>query len=157
MYESEKLNLIMQQYKLYTEQKDAFIKRSFSVNRFYMVLVIVLLLLVNLTKNVAFVYSISLPFIFSIIGIGICILWWMNMDSYNLLIKIKFAKVIEEIEKQLPVQPYTMEHDAIDEFRENKKEFLFSDMQKVFATIMFITFFVSFIDELIPLIIKQFI
>lgn len=157
MYESEKLNLIMQQYKLYTEQKDAFIKRSFSVNRFYMVLVIVLLLLVNLTKNVAFVYSISLPFIFSIIGIGICILWWMNMDSYNLLIKIKFAKVIEEIEKQLPVQPYTMEHDAIDEFRENKKEFLFSDMQKVFATIMFIAFFVSFIDELIPLIIKQFI
>ena len=157
MYESEKLNLIMQQYKLYTEQKDAFIKRSFSVNRFYMVLVIVLLLLVNLTKSVAFVYSISLPFIFSIIGIGICILWWMNMDSYNLLIKIKFAKVIEEIEKQLPVQPYTMEHNAIDEFRENKKEFLFSDMQKVFATIMFIAFFISFIDELIPMIIKQFI
>ncbi len=157
MYESEKLNLIMQQYKLYTEQKDAFIKRSFSVNRFYMILVIVLLLLVNLTKNVAFVYSISLPFIFSIVGIGVCILWWMNMDSYNLLIKIKFAKVIEEIEKQLPVQPYTMEHSAIDEYRENKKEFLFSDMQKVFATIMFIAFFVSFIDELIPLIIKQFI
>ncbi len=157
MYESEKLNLIMQQYKLYTEQKDAFIKRSFRVNRFYMILVIVLLLLVNLTKNVAFVYSISLPFIFSIIGVGVCVLWWMNMDSYNLLIKIKFSRVIEEIEKQLPVQPYTMEHNAIDEFRENKKEFLFSDMQKVFATIMFIAFFVCFIDELIPLIIKQFI
>lgn len=157
MYESEKLNLIMQQYKLYTEQKDNFIKRSFSVNRFYMILVIILLLLVNLTKNVAFVYSVSLPFIFSIIGIGVCILWWMNMDSYNLLIKIKFAKVIEEIEKQLPVQPYTMEHNAIDEYRENKKEFLFSDMQKVFATIMFIAFFISFIDELIPMIVKQFI
>ncbi len=157
MYESEKLNLIMQQYKLYTEQKDNFIKRSFSVNRFYMILVIILLLLVNLTKNVAFVYSLSLPFIFSIIGIGVCILWWMNMDSYNLLIKIKFAKVIEEIEKQLPVQPYTMEHNAIDEYRENKKEFLFSDMQKVFATIMFIAFFISFIDELIPMIVKQFI
>ena len=157
MYESEKLNLIMQQYKLYTEQKESFIKRSFSVNRFYMVLVIVLLLLVNLTKNVAFVYSLSLPFIFSIIGIGICILWWMNMDSYNFLIKIKFAKVIEELEKQLPVNPYTMEHNAINELRENKKGFLFSDMQKLFATIMFIAFFISFIDELIPMILKQFI
>ena len=157
MYESEKLNLIMQQYKLYTEQKESFIKRSFSVNRFYMVLVIVLLLLVNLTKNVAFVYSLSLPFIFSIIGIGICILWWINMDSYNFLIKIKFAKVIEELEKQLPVNPYTMEHNAINELRENKKGFLFSDMQKLFATIMFIAFFISFIDELIPMILKQFI
>ena len=48
MYESERLNLVMQQYKLYAEQKDSFIKRSFGVNRFYMVLVIILLLLVIL-------------------------------------------------------------------------------------------------------------
>ena len=81
MYESERLNLVMQQYKLYAEQKDSFIKRSFGVNRFYMVLVIVLLLLVNLSKNVIFVYALSLPFIFSIAGMGVCILWWLNMDS----------------------------------------------------------------------------
>jgi len=157
MYESEKLNLIMQQYKLYSEQKDAFIQRSFGVNRFYMCTVIILLLLVNLSKNVIFVYAVSLPFIFSIVGLGICALWWMNMDSYNLLIKIKFSKVLEEIEKQLPVQPYTMEHNAIKEYRENKKEFLFSDMQKIFAIVMFIAFFVALIDELIPMILKPFI
>lgn len=157
MYESEKLNLIMQQYKLYAEQKDNFIKRSFSVNRFYMCLVIVLLLLSNITKNVIFVYAISLPFVFSIIGLGVCILWWMNMDSYNLLIKIKFSKVLEEIEKQLPVQPYSMEHNGIVEYRENKKEFLFSDMQKLFAIVMFIVFFVSLIDELIRMVLQQFI
>lgn len=157
MYESEKLNLILQQYKLYSEQKDAFIQRSFGVNRFYMCTVIILLLLVNLSKNVIFVYAVSLPFIFSIVGLGICALWWMNMDSYNLLIKIKFSKVLEEIEKQLPVQPYTMEHNAIKEYRENKKEFLFSDMQKIFAIVMFIAFFVALIDELIPMILKPFI
>lgn len=157
MYESEKLGLIMQQYKLYAEQKDNFIQRSFAVNRFYMCLVIILLLLINLTKNVVFVYSLSLPFLFSIIGLGICVLWWLNMDSYNLLIKVKFSKVLEEIEKQLPVQPFSLEHEGIKEFRENKKEFLFSDMQKIFAIIMFIAFFVSLIDELIPMIIRPFI
>lgn len=157
MYESEKLNLVMQQYKLYTEQKDNFIKRSFGVNRFYMISVIVLLLLVNLSKNVIFVYAVSLPFVFSLVGMGICILWWMNMDSYNILIKIKFSKVIEEIEKQLPIQPYKMEHDAIEEYRNNKKAFLFSDMQKLFAIVMFIVFFISLIDELIPMILRPFI
>lgn len=157
MYESEKLNLVMQQYKLYTEQKDNFIKRSFGVNRFYMISVIVLLLLVNLSKNVIFVYAVSLPFVFSLVGMGICILWWMNMDSYNILIKIKFSKVIEEIEKQLPIQPYKMEHDAIEEYRNNKKVFLFSDMQKLFAIVMFIVFFISLIDELIPMVLRPFI
>ena len=157
MYESEKLNLIMQQYKLYAEQKDNFINRSFSVNRFYMCLVIILLLLVNITKNVIFVYAVSLPLVFSIIGLGICVLWWMNMDSYNLLIKIKFSKVLEELEKQLPIQPYSMEHNAIVEYRENKKEFLFSDMQKLFAIIMFIVFFISLIDESIHIVLQQII
>lgn len=157
MYESERLNLVMQQYKLYAEQKESFIKRSFGVNRFYMVLVIVLLLLVNLSKNVIFVYALSLPFIFSIVGMGVCILWWLNMDSYNLLIKVKFAKVLEEIEKQLPVQPFKMEHNGIEDMRKNKKEFLFSDMQKIFAIIMFIVFFISLIDELIPMILRPFI
>lgn len=157
MYESERLNLVMQQYKLYAEQKDNFIKRSFGINRFYMILVIVLLLLVNLSKNVIFVYALSLPFIFSLVGMGICILWWLNMDSYNLLIKVKFSKVLEEIEKQLPVQPFKMEYNGIEEYRKNKKEFLFSDMQKIFAIVMFIVFFVSLIDELIPIILRPFI
>lgn len=157
MYESERLGLIMQQYRLYAEQKDNFIKRSFGVNRFYMILLVVLVLLVNLSKNVIFVYALSLPFVFSIVGLGVCVLWWMNMDSYNLLIKVKFSKVLEELEKQLPVQPYKMEHDAIEEYRKDKKKFMFSDMQKVFAVVMFIVFFVSLIDELIPMILRPFI
>jgi len=157
MYESEKLNLIMQQYKIYTEQKENFINRNFGVNRFYMVVLILLLLLIHLYKSMIFVYALSLPLVLSVIGMCICILWWINIDSYNILIKIKFGNVIEELEKQLPVQPFQMEHDAIDEYRKDKKRFLFSDIQKAFAIIMLIVFFISMMDELIPLIIKQFI
>ncbi len=156
MNEYEEKNLVMQQYRLYAEQKDTFINRSFSVNRFYLILSIILLVLINLTQNVLFAYSLTLPFVFCLVGMGICILWWMNMDSYNLLIKIKFSKVLEEIEKQLPIQPYGDEHTAIEEYRTNKKAFLFSDIQKVFAIILFLMFFVALLNELIPMIIKTF-
>ncbi len=150
-------NLIFQQYKLYSEQKEAFITRSFAINRFYLCLSIILLVLSYLTKNAVFAYMIPLSALISIIGIGSTMLWWMNMDSYNMLIKIKFAKVLEVIEQQLPVQPYKDEYKGIEEFRRDKKMFLFSDMQKTFAVIIFIMFFVSLLESLIPLFIKQFI
>ncbi|MCD8378657.1 MAG: hypothetical protein LUB59_07720, partial [Candidatus Gastranaerophilales bacterium] len=98
-----------------------------------------------------------LSVLLSLIGIGVTVLWWMNMDAYNMLIKIKFSKVLEQIEKQLPVQPYGDEYKGIEDFRKNKKMFLFSDMQKVFAVIIFLMFFVSLLENLIPIIVKQFI
>lgn len=149
--------IIFQQYKLYSEQKESFITRSFAINRFYLCLSIVLLLLVYLTRFATFAYMLPLGALLSIVGMGATILWWMNMDSYNMLIKIKFAKVLEEIEKQLPVQPYADEYKGIQEYRTNKKMFLFSDMQKTFAVLMFLMFFVSLLDKMIPVIIKQFI
>lgn len=149
--------IIFQQYKLYSEQKESFITRSFAINRFYLCLSIILLILVYLTRFATFAYVLPLSAILSLVGMGATILWWMNMDSYNMLIKIKFAKVLEEIEKQLPVQPYGDEYRGIQEYRTNKKMFLFSDMQKTFAVIMFIIFFISLIDKIIPVIVKQFI
>lgn len=75
------------------------------------------------------------------------------MDTYNCLIKIKFSKVLEEMEKQLPMQPYNMEYRAIRDFRKNKKMFLFSDMQKIFAIVLFLVFFILLLMEVIPLFI----
>ena len=149
--------LIFQQYRLYSEQKDAFIARSFSINRFYLCLTIIILLLIYISKGAVFAYNLPLSVLLSVIGIGTTILWWMNMDSYNMLIKIKFSKVLEEIEKQLPVQPYANEYKGIEEFRTNKKMFLFSDMQKIFAVLIFLMFFVSLLENLIPVLVKQFI
>lgn len=141
--------LIFAQYKLYSESKEKFIDRTFNTNKFYIVLNIVLLLTVFLTKGMAFGRMTS-PALFSIIGLICCSLWWLNMDSYNCLIKIKFSKVLEEMEKQLPFQPYAMEYKALNNFRNNKKGFVFSDMQKIFAIFSFLAFFVIFMIEVIP-------
>jgi hypothetical protein len=148
-------DLIFQQYKLYSEQKESFITRSFAINRFYLCLCIILLFGVYLTKTAIFAYSIPLGTLLTIIGMCCAILWWMNMDSYNMLIKIKFAKVLEEIEKKLPVQPYGEEYKEIAEYREKKKMFLFSDIQKTVAVIVFLMFFVSLIETIIPVIVKS--
>ena len=147
-------DLIFQQYKLYSEQKESFISRSFGINRFYLCLCIILLFAVYFTKTAIFAYSVPLSVLLAIIGLSCSVLWWMNMDSYNMLIKIKFAKVLEEIEKKLPVQPYGDEYKGIKEYRENKKMFLFSDIQKSVAVIVFLMFFVSLIETIIPIIVK---
>ena len=142
-------DLIMAQYKLYSEAKEKFIDRTFTTNKFYMVFVVVLMLLVFMSNGLAF-GRLTAPALFSVIGIVCCSLWWLNMDSYNCLFKIKFAKVLEEIEKQLPVQPYTMEYKALKDYRTNKKGFVFSDIQKVFAVLSFLAFFIMLLIELIP-------
>ena len=146
--------LIFQQYRLYSEQKESFIDRSFKINRFYLCLSIILLILVYITNTAEFVYALPLSVVFAILGMSCAILWWMNMDSYNMLIKIKFSKVLEEIEKKLPVQPYGDEYQGIKEYRENKKMFLFSDIQKTVAVVVFLFFFVAFVEKLIPYIIR---
>lgn len=151
----EDRDLVFQQYKLYSEQKEQFISRSFAINRFYLGVSILLLVLTAFTKPAPLMYDVSLSAVLAIVGMCTSALWWMNMDSYNMLIKIKFSKVLEEIEKQLPVQPYAEEYKGILDFRNNKKMFLFSDIQKFFAVIVFIVFFVVLLEEIIPLILKQ--
>ncbi len=76
----------------------------------------------------------------------------MNVDSYNILIKIKFANVIEAIEEKLPVKPFTDEFKGIQEFRENKV-FMFSDIQKFIAVIGALFFFAVFVSEASPIVI----
>ena len=46
--------LIFQEYRLYTEQKDNFIDRNFNTNRFYMISIIVILFAMIFTGNVVF-------------------------------------------------------------------------------------------------------
>ena len=108
--------MILQEYRLYTEQKDNFIDRNFNTNRFYMISFLIVILAMIFTSNVVFMERITATLLFSLIGISVCALWWMNVDSYNTLIKIKFANVIEKIEEKLPVKPFTEEYKGKMEY-----------------------------------------
>ena len=144
--------ILFQQYKLYTEQKEQFANRSFYTNKFYLALILVLILIMFLTKDYSFTYGLSSILVFSIAGMALCTLWWINVDSYNFILKVKLSKVIEEIEKKLPLQPYTQEFLAIRELRKNKKAFVFADVQKLLATGVLLLFFVLALSEIVALI-----
>ena len=144
--------ILFQQYRLYTEQKEKFVDRSFQTNKFYLLLLLGLILTMYLTKDCSFIYDLSSTLVFSAAGLAICVLWWINVDSYNFLIKVKLSKVIEEIEKKLPIQPYTQEFLAIKDFRKNKREFLFADIQKSLAILLLLLFFILFSYELLSII-----
>ena len=118
--------LIFREYKLYAEQKDKFIDRNFTTNRFYMIAFIVVIIAMIYTSSVVFMNKISAPLLFSLIGIGVCMLWWMNVDTYNTLIKIKFGSVLETIEEKLPIKPFQDEYKSIEEIKK-KRVFLFSE------------------------------
>ena len=143
--------IVFQEYKMYTDQKENFIDRNFNTNKFYMISIFVLIIALIYTGNVMFMHKISATLIFSFFGIAMSALWWMNVDSYNTLIKIKYADIIEKIEEKLPVRPFTDEYKSIEEYK-NKKIFMFSDIQKLFATMSALFFFVVCVCELSPII-----
>lgn len=144
--------LIFQQYKLYAEQKEKFVDRSFHTNKFYLLTILAIIITMFLTKDCSFTYGLSSTLIFSAAGLAICVLWWMNVDAYNFLIKVKLSKVMEDLEKKLPVQPYTQEFEAITDLRKTKREFLFADIQKALATLSLLLFFVLLANEIITML-----
>ena len=147
--------LIFSEYKLYTEQKENFIDRNFRTNRFYMVAVIALIFAMIYTGNIIFLNRITATLIFSLFGLATSAMWWMNVDSYNTLIKIKYSDVIEKFEDKLPAKPFTDEYKGIEEFRKNKV-FMFSDIQKLIASAASLFFFAVAVSEISPIVVKIF-
>ena len=147
--------LIFNEYKSYCAQKENFIDRNFATNRFYITAVVVLIFAMIYTSNVVFLEKISATLVFALLGVSISALWWMNVDSYNTLIKIKYSEVIEKIEEKLPVKPFTDEYAGIAESRKNKV-FMFSDIQKLIAAVAALFFFAVCISEITPLLVAAF-
>ena len=75
--------LIFEEYKLYAKQKDNFIDRNFCTNRFYMISFLAVIIAMIFTGNVIFMERFSATLLFSATGIAVCVLWWMNVDSYT--------------------------------------------------------------------------
>lgn len=127
--------LVLEQYRIYSEAKESFTSRNFQTNRFYLVLSLVLFLLLYIFH--ALTPSLIPLIVGTAVGMSICVMWWLNLDSYQFLIKIKYSKVLEEMETMLPANPYRREFQAFQEAKKNKKAIVFSDFQKFLTVILF--------------------
>lgn len=134
--------LILGQYRVFSEAKENFIDRHFTTNRFYFVFEFTLLLV----AYILYVYtSAKVPIIVSsVFGMAVSILWWLNIDSYQLLIKVKYSKVLEYLETKLPEQPYHIEYTETSKIKKTKN-LAFVDVQKVLASLLFAVFLIIFV------------
>ena len=109
--------LILEQYRIYSDAKEKFIERQFTTNRFYLVLNLIILVVSYILSTLTPQYQPTI--VLAIIGFAVTIMWWMNIDSYQMLIKVKYAKVLEYLETKLPEQPY---HKEFVDYMEMKKK-----------------------------------
>lgn len=130
--------LILEQYRIYSEAKDKFIDRQFSTNKFYLVVNIVILITANFLAT--FTPQLHPTLVLSIIGIAISFMWLASNDTYDTLIKVKYAKVLEYIETKLPEQPYHKEYEEHSAMRKKKNLIVFGGMQKFLATTILLVY-----------------
>jgi hypothetical protein len=106
---------LVEQYKLYVEMMDRVTARRGHANQFYLSLLSALLgiltLFADAQKNLA--YPKTLFLLLSVLGLILCISWWVTIHSYKQLNYLKF-KVIHEMEEKLPFPCYKREWEIED-------------------------------------------
>ena len=131
--------IILEQYRIYSEAKEHFIDRQFLANRFYLILNLIILvtsyILATLTPQFQPII------VLSVIGLAITLMWWMNIDSYQTLIKVKYANVLEYMETKLPEQPYHKEYEDFGKMKKNPNVIVFGDFQKILAVAVACVYF----------------
>ena len=137
-------------YSEYNRSMEKFKARNFTTNRFYIIVLMMVLAVILVCKQVFLTGSIVITFVFSFFGLCVAILWVITQDSYDKLISIKMAKVLEEIEKELPAKPYTIEHEEIKKYKSSKKFFSYDVMQNFMGLVLALIFTVLFFSELAP-------
>ena len=150
METKEEKYLILEQYRIYSDAKEKFIERQFATNRFYLVLNIITLIALYILSTLTPQYTPVI--ILSIIGFAMTMMWWMNIDSYQMLIKVKYAKVLEYLETKLPEQPYHKEFMDYMEMKKKNNLIVFGDFQKYLTLAIALVYIVVFANSITNMI-----
>jgi len=128
---NEQTKIILEEYRIYSEAKEKFIDRQFSTNRFYLIVNLVIMITAYILATLTPQYQPVV--VLCTIGVAITVMWWMNIDSYQVLIKVKYSKVLEYLETKLPEQPYSMEYSEYKQMKKRNNLIVFGDVQKFLA------------------------
>ncbi|MBQ9150561.1 hypothetical protein IJX73_06490 [bacterium] len=142
--------LILEQYRIYSDAKEKFIERQFTTNRFYLVLNLIILVVSYVLSTLTPQYQPTI--VLAIIGFAVTIMWWMNIDSYQMLIKVKYAKVLEYLETKLPEQPYHKEFMDYMEMKKKNNLIVFGDFQKYLTLAIASVYVIQFANSVTNLI-----
>jgi len=152
----EKDEITLELYKAHLKSKDAFIDRTFTLNRYYLFMVMILAVfgIKDLIDNGIYPMT-AVPI--SVVGLVVSILWWINQDSYSQQINIKYKTIREKMEETFPYQPLSDEYAMMKEKISKRVLFAFPETQKYFSAAMIFVFVVMFICAFVPIVMRCFI
>ncbi len=101
------------QYKTYVDTTLNVSNRRLNNNRFYVVLLSGTLAVVSVLAETQIIEEAGL-LLAGLLGLALCILWYLSIISYKQLNKGKYQVVIE-MEEELPFAPFRREWEILDE------------------------------------------
>ena len=140
---------IMELYKEFTYTKENFVNRSFGTNKFYIVIIILLLIVLGVLKEFIVKDGSLTVVAIGLAGFACSLLLWSNQDAYAYLLKIKFSAVIDKMEEKFSFQPCIEELKAIRKNAKDRKTYVFADVQKLFAVVTMMIFLAAAVYDLI--------
>lgn len=143
-----------EQYKLYIEMADRVsIKRS-QTNQFYMSVLSALLGIITIastvrgSRDLTPVQLLNIPYLaISLLGLLLCIIWFINILSYRQLNSGKF-KVIHEMEQSLPYACYDREWVILGKGKDVKKYLPLTHIEQYVPTLLALPFLLVFVYTL---------
>lgn len=136
----------LKQYELYLAAAEKISDRRENANKYFYTLNSGLFISAGFLLNShidSILILLSLVFL-SILGMIFSIIFWYLINSYKQLNTGKF-KVLHEMEKQLPSQPYKDEWIMLGEGKDKTKYFPFSHIERTIPFIFGVIYFMSFI------------
>lgn len=152
-YEDKFKDHLLEQYKLYVEMADNVSSRRTKANVFYISLLSGLLAVLSIVyrwgilnnpPNVVFMAA-------AILGIILCCIWYVNIQSYKQLNSGKF-KVIHAMEQQLPFPCYGREWEILGSGKDGKNYLQLTRVEQYIPAILTIPYLILIIYSLCVMI-----
>lgn len=129
---------LIDQYKLYLEMADKISLRRSEANKFYISLLSALLALFSLViEKKIFPWPQSILLLFtSVLGLIICFVWYINIQSYKQLNSLKF-QVVHEMEQYLPFPSFSREWEILKDNKNKQKNYIRLTFVEQFVPVIF--------------------
>ncbi len=139
-YGSEYRSHLLEQYKIYLEMADKISERRQTANSFFLSINTALLALIGYTNiGMNELYPFTLFALIGICGLILCYVWYRLNRSYKDLNSGKF-RVVHNIEKMLPIKPYSSEWISLGEGKNPTIYLPFTKIEIIIPWIFFVLY-----------------
>ena len=144
--------LLLEQYKLYVEMTDRVSARRVDTTKLYISLLTLLLAAITFVFGQAIAAEVKKIILLLVgsMGIILCIVWIINLNSYKQLNRLKFM-VIHEIEPKLPFPCYKREWEILKKNPKIHAYYRLSKIEKFIPVVIMIPYLALIILTLFAL------